>query len=80
MAAIGFTADSLWLTRIALGAPLVLAAAQTLRPGLRGDFKMNRPGFSNVSWSLEGCYHVGFFQEFVLSSFVAEAQGEPKTM
>ena len=54
MAAVGFTADSLWLTRIALGAPVVMAAAQTLRPGLRGDFKLNDRRFSNVSWSLEG--------------------------
>ena len=33
MAAGGFAFDLLWLTRAALVAPVVTAAAQTLRPG-----------------------------------------------
>ena len=34
VAAVGFNFDVLWLTRGALMAPLAVAAAQTLRPGL----------------------------------------------
>ena len=35
MAAAGFAFDLLWLTRLALVAPVVTAATQTLRPGRR---------------------------------------------